>query len=122
MSSRAQSTPKPNLVLAADQVDVVRDLILVLPRLRVGHPVAEIEVAIHGELEGVRHGRVGVDADVLALKNSAPKRSVMIRLCATRSELTTVGPMTQSCPKLYWCAQLFSACVPVPAVSRFDAS
>ena len=58
----------------------------------------------------------------VGLKNSAPYLSVMIRLCATRSELTAVGPSTQSCPMLNWWAQLLSACVPVPAVSRFDGS
>ena len=68
MSSRAQSTPKPNLVIAADHVNVVRDLILVLPGLRVRHPVAEPEVAIHAELEHVRHRRIRVDADVCGVE------------------------------------------------------
>jgi hypothetical protein len=46
----------------------------------------------------------------------------MMRLWATRNELTAFGPSTQSSPTLNWCAQLFSASVPVPAVRMFDSS
>ena len=57
-----------DLVGAFDHVDVIGDLILVLPRVGVGHPAAEPEVAVDAELERLRHRRVGVDADVAGVE------------------------------------------------------